>query len=88
MHGGRHTACDVCLVVRVRLMLLLLVWCPVFWCTCLSDNVEARQWLNAKLVKLVSFDEEGRVDPDTVIPAYLRGIQKPNIEPDRRVSGL
>ncbi|HVY84536.1 MAG TPA: hypothetical protein VG943_05355 [Caulobacterales bacterium] len=27
-------------------------------------------------------------DPDTVIPAYLRGIQRPNAEPDRRITGL
>jgi len=32
------------------------------------DNVEARRWLNAMLVDLVQFDEDGNVDPDTIIP--------------------
>lgn len=27
-------------------------------------------------------------DPDTVVPAYLRGIQRPVVEPDRRITGL
>jgi len=39
------------------------------------DNVEARQWLNATLVSLVKFDENGEVDPDTVIPLIDGGTE-------------
>lgn len=39
------------------------------------DNVEARQWLNATLVNLVQFDEDGAVDPDTVIPFIDGGTE-------------
>ncbi|MES1201238.1 MAG: ABC transporter ATP-binding protein [Pseudomonadota bacterium] len=45
-----------------------------------------------RFCNIICWMDRGQVvmlgDPDTVIPAYLRGIQKPNIEPDRRVSGL
>lgn len=39
------------------------------------DNIEARQWLNATLVQLVEFDEDGQIDPDTVIPLIDGGTE-------------
>jgi ubiquitin-activating enzyme E1 C len=32
------------------------------------DSVDARRWLNAMLVSLVQVDDDGKVDPTTVIP--------------------
>jgi len=32
------------------------------------DNIEARRWLNAQLHELMSTDDEGNVDPSTVVP--------------------
>jgi len=39
------------------------------------DNVEARQWLNATLVSLVRYDDEGKIDTDTVIPLIDGGTE-------------
>lgn len=41
----------------------------------LSDNIEARQWLNSTLVSLVQFDESGSIDHDTVIPLIDGGTE-------------
>ena len=40
-----------------------------------SDNVEARQWLNATLVDLVRFDSSGAIEPSTVIPLIDGGTE-------------
>ena len=44
-------------------------------CVRVSDNVEARQWLNATLVDLVRFDESGAVDGGSVIPLIDGGTE-------------
>ncbi|HWA01172.1 MAG TPA: ABC transporter ATP-binding protein [Caulobacterales bacterium] len=45
-----------------------------------------------RFCNLICWMDRGQVvmmgDPDTVIPAYLRGIQRPVTEPDRRITGL
>ncbi|HVY86871.1 MAG TPA: ABC transporter ATP-binding protein [Caulobacterales bacterium] len=45
-----------------------------------------------RFCNLICWMDRGQIvmmgDPDTVIPAYLRGIQRPNAEPDRRITGL
>ena len=50
------------------------MWCRCWLWLC-SDNVEARQWLNATLVDLVRFDGSGAVDPSTVIPLIDGGTE-------------
>lgn len=36
------------------------------------DNIEARRWLNATVVGLVEFDDDGDMDPSTIIPIVSR----------------
>jgi len=39
------------------------------------DNIEARRWLNATVVGLVEIDEDGDIDPTTVIPIVDGGTE-------------
>eukprot|EP01117_Protostelium_nocturnum_P006721 TRINITY_DN2418_c0_g1_i4.p1 TRINITY_DN2418_c0_g1~~TRINITY_DN2418_c0_g1_i4.p1 ORF type:complete len:432 (-),score=158.97 TRINITY_DN2418_c0_g1_i4:199-1494(-) len=39
------------------------------------DSIPARRWINAKLVELVERDDEGEVNPDTVIPFIDGGTE-------------
>lgn len=39
------------------------------------DNVEARRWLNATVVGLVQFDDDGDMDPTTIIPIVDGGTE-------------
>lgn len=39
------------------------------------DNIEARRWLNATIVGLVQFDEDGDMDPSTIIPIIDGGSE-------------
>ncbi|GKZ00313.1 hypothetical protein MPSEU_000984200 [Mayamaea pseudoterrestris] len=39
------------------------------------DNIEARRWLNATMVKLVQTDEDGDIDPSTIIPLIDGGTE-------------
>jgi NEDD8-activating enzyme E1 len=39
------------------------------------DNVEARRWLNATVVGLVGFDDDGEMDPSTIIPIVDGGTE-------------
>lgn len=39
------------------------------------DNVEARRWINSLLCGLVEFDEDGEIDPDSVIPLIDGGTE-------------
>jgi ubiquitin-activating enzyme E1 C len=39
------------------------------------DNVEARRWLNATVVGLVQFDDDGDMDPATIIPIIDGGTE-------------
>lgn len=39
------------------------------------DNVEARRWLNATIVGLVGFDDDGEMDPSTIIPLIDGGTE-------------
>lgn len=32
------------------------------------DSIDAKRWINVLLVNLVEFDDDGEIDPDTVIP--------------------
>lgn len=39
------------------------------------DNVEARRWLNATIVGLVEMDDDGDIDPSTIIPIVDGGTE-------------
>jgi len=39
------------------------------------DNIEARRWLNATVVGLVQFDDDGDMDPSTIIPIVDGGTE-------------
>lgn len=39
------------------------------------DNIEARRWLNATVVGLVQFDDDGDMDPTTIVPIVDGGTE-------------
>ena len=39
------------------------------------DNIEARRWLNATVVGLVEIDDEGDMDPSTIVPIIDGGTE-------------
>mmetsp|Transcript_26390 Transcript_26390/g.44040 ORF Transcript_26390/g.44040 Transcript_26390/m.44040 type:complete len:466 (+) Transcript_26390:102-1499(+) len=39
------------------------------------DNIEARRWLNSLIVGMVETDEDGDIDPDTIIPLIDGGTE-------------
>jgi len=42
---------------------------------CGLDSVEARRWINSTLVKLLQYDSDGNIDPDSVIPLIDGGTE-------------
>uniref|UniRef100_A0A7S0ZEE8 NEDD8-activating enzyme E1 catalytic subunit n=1 Tax=Timspurckia oligopyrenoides TaxID=708627 RepID=A0A7S0ZEE8_9RHOD len=39
------------------------------------DSIEARRWLNALIVRMVQFDDDGNIDPSTIIPLVDGGTE-------------
>lgn len=39
------------------------------------DNIEARQWLNQTLANLVQYTDDGKIDPDSIIPMIDGGTE-------------
>ncbi|CAE7795457.1 uba3 [Symbiodinium microadriaticum] len=46
------------------------------------DNIEARRWLNNMLVSMVTFDEDGDIDPDSIVPLLDGGRSINTDSPD------
>lgn len=42
---------------------------------CGLDNIEARRWLNSMIMSLVEKDEDGQLNPDTIIPIIDGGTE-------------